>query len=277
MTTGGVHAGVDVGSRATKVVLWDPERRVMLAGGSVDQGVDQRRLASGLLDRLLSEQGLTRENVTRAVATGYGRRLVDFADAEVTEITCQARGVRHLAPSARTVFEIGGQDSKCLRLDASGGVRDFAMNDRCAAGTGRFLEMVSVRLGVSLEELGGLAASSTAPVTVNGMCVVFAETEIVGWLAAGRSPADIAAGVQAAVAARVAALACGNVEAPVFLSGGVALVRGMAEALGRAAGCEVQTAPHALLTGALGAALLAGGFAPRRATASPEALPRPGS
>lgn len=252
-----IHAGIDAGSRSTKVVLWDPTRGRILAGGSVDQGLDQRRLASELLGQLLAQQGLDRSQLGRTVATGYGRSLIDFADTTLTEITCHARGVRHWVPAVRTVLEIGGQDSKCIRLDDRGRVRDFAMNDRCAAGTGRFLEMVAMRLGIRLDDLGGLAHQTQAPVAISSMCVVFAETEIIGLLASRRPVSDIIAGVQAAIAARVAAMAGRVLEGPVVFTGGVALVPGMAEAMAAALARPVEVAPQPLLTGALGAALLA--------------------
>ncbi len=145
-----ICAGIDAGSRTTKVVLLDAAGRDVLAAGAVDQGVEQDVLAETLLDRLLGQCGITRSQVGMVVATGYGRKLISVADATITEITCQAWGVRRGTPDARTVIDIGGQDSKLLRLQADGTVGDFAMNDRCAAGTGRFLELLAVRLGVRL-------------------------------------------------------------------------------------------------------------------------------
>ena len=134
-----IYAGIDAGSRAVKIVLLRAGGRRPLARACVDQGVEQARLTGELFDRLLGEQGLSRGQVGRVVATGYGRNQIEFADTTITELTCHARGVRHVVRQARTVIEIGGQDSKLLRLDEHGAVRDFAMNDRCAAGTGRFL------------------------------------------------------------------------------------------------------------------------------------------
>jgi predicted CoA-substrate-specific enzyme activase len=252
-------AGIDAGSRTIKVVLLDAQSREVLAAGVEDQGVQQDRLAQQLLERLLGQCGLGLADIGRAVATGYGRRLVRIAGETITEITCQARGVRHRLPQAATVIDIGGQDSKLLRLSPDGGVRDFVMNDRCAAGTGRFLEVLSSRLAVRLGALGELTRQSDAPAVISSMCVVFAETEIVGLLAAGAAAADIVAGVQAAIAARVAAMAGRNVAAPVVFTGGVALVPGMDAALSAALGCPITVAPEPQMTGALGAALLAAG------------------
>ncbi|MGA2067572.1 MAG: acyl-CoA dehydratase activase [Thermoguttaceae bacterium] len=252
-----ICAGIDAGSRTVKVVLLDPETREVLSAGVEDQGIQQDLLARQLLDKLLAQRGLGRGDVRRAVATGYGRRLVEIAQETITEITCQAHGVRHRVPAAATIIDIGGQDSKLLRLGEDGGVRDFVMNDRCAAGTGRFLEVLAARLAVPLGSLGDLTRRSSLPAMISSMCVVFAETEIVGLLASGAEAADIVAGVQAAIAARVAAMAGRNVASPVVFTGGVALVPGMDAALAAALGCPVTVAPDPQLTGALGAALLA--------------------
>ncbi len=251
-----IGAGVDGGSRAIKAVVMDGEGTV-LASGVRDQGVDHEGLARGLLERLLAEAGLGWDDLDRIVATGYTRGRLTFAHATVTEITCHAVGVRWQVPEARTIIEIGGQDSKLVRLAEDGTVRDFAMNDRCAAGTGRFLEMVAERLGTDLAGLGPLARRSRRPARISSMCVVFAETEIIGLLAGGTDPADIVAGVEASVAARVAAMLGREAEPPLVFTGGVALVPGMAEALAEAVGTAVRVAPDPQMTGALGAAVLA--------------------
>lgn len=252
-----ICAGIDAGSRAIKVVLVDADSGDILAAGVQDQGVSQGSLARSLLDRLVADVDGQSEGVARIVATGYGRNLVSFADSTVTEITCHARGVRRLVPDVATIIEIGGQDSKLIRLNPKGAVRDFAMNDRCAAGTGRFLEVVATRLEVELDTLGQLAANSTEPAAISSMCVVFAETEIVGLLASGVAREDIVAGVQASIAKRVVAMAGRNVDDPVIFTGGVAMVPGMADALGTALDHTVTIAPDPQFTGALGAAILA--------------------
>jgi predicted CoA-substrate-specific enzyme activase len=200
---------------------------------------------------------VSREDVAAIVATGYGRNAVSIANTTITEITCQAVGVHHLVPKAMTVIDIGGQDSKLLRLDASGKVRDFAMNDRCAAGTGRFLEVVAQRLGVELESLGSMASRSRNPAAISSMCVVFAETEIIGLLASGTAGEDIVAGVQAAIAARIIGMAGRNVNPPILFTGGVAMISGMDAALKAALGQPVAISPDPQMTGALGAAILA--------------------
>jgi predicted CoA-substrate-specific enzyme activase len=253
-----ICAGIDAGSRSTKVVLFDPGQARILGCGITDQGVQQERLAAELLERTCQEAQVARPEVGAIIATGYGRNAVRFAETTVTEITCHARGVHHLASEARTIIEIGGQDSKCITLEDGGRVRDFAMNDRCAAGSGRFLEMVAARLGVDLATLGELSRKSQKAASISSMCVVFAETEIIGLLAEGVPAPDIAAGVQNAIALRVAALAGRSVASPVCFTGGVALQTGMVRALEAALSCTVQVAPLPQFTGALGAAILAG-------------------
>jgi len=250
-------AGIDAGSRMVKAVLWDSKKGVILASGAADQGVDYSERAESLVGALLEQAGLERGDLARRAATGYGRNTLKSADAAATEITCQAIGVRRVVPDARAIIDIGGQDSKVIRLSMSGKIADFHMNDRCAAGTGRFLEMLAVRLGVTLDNLGGLAQQSTHPAPISSMCVVFAETEIVGLLASGEVPADIVAGVQAAIAARVATMARRTLESPVAFTGGVALIAGMKESLENALQRAVVVSPQPLFTGALGAAILA--------------------
>lgn len=252
-----ICAGIDAGSRTIKMVLLDSDSGAVLGRGLSDQGVEQAALAESLFERVLQETAIARRDVRCVVATGYGRSTVDFAGTTITEITCHARGVRQVVPDAATIVDIGGEDSKLIRLDGNGKVRDFAMNDRCAAGTGRFLEVVADRLAIDLDDLGSMAAQSRTPAAISSMCVVFAETEIIGLLAAHTPREDIAAGVQAAIAARVAGMAGRKVSGPVVFTGGVALVSGMKAALESVLEQPVEVAPDPQMTGALGAALLA--------------------
>jgi predicted CoA-substrate-specific enzyme activase len=252
-----IYAGIDAGSRAIKVALIDANGSEIVAKAQADQGIEQDKLACELFERTLAEGGIGRSDVRRIVATGYGRNAIHIADTTITEITCHAVGVRHLVPEARTIIDIGGQDSKLVRLDGNGKVRDFAMNDRCAAGTGRFLEVVAERLGIPVGKLGAMASQSNSPAPISSMCVVFAETEIIGLLACGRAGEDIVAGVQNAIAARIVAMAGRNVEPPVLFTGGVARISGMEMALRTALGQPVAISPEPQMTGALGAALLA--------------------
>ena len=253
-----ICAGIDAGSRSTKVVLFDFQTQSILGRGLADQGIEQERLARELLERVCREAGVDRAAVSAIIATGYGRNAVRFASTTITEITCHAQGVYHLCPRTRTVIEIGGQDSKVIALEEGGRVRDFSMNDRCAAGSGRFLEVVASRLGVDLATLGDLSRDSQKPAIISSMCVVFAETEIIGLLAEGVAPRDIAAGVQKAIASRVVAMAGRAVAAPVCFTGGVALQSGMTRALETELTAPVSVSTLPQYTGALGAAILAG-------------------
>jgi len=254
-----IYAGIDAGSRAIKIVLIDSENMQIIAKGLTDQGVHQDKLTSQLFEKVLSDNSINRKDVGVIVATGYGRSAVSIADTTITEITCHAAGVCYLVPEAKTIIDIGGQDSKFLRLDGDGKVRDFAMNDRCAAGTGRFLEVVAQRLGVGLDSLGNLAARSSSPAVISSMCVVFAETEITGLLADGKAREDIVAGVRAAIANRIVSMAGRSFDVPVIFTGGVAMISGMDAALEAALGKSVIVSPDPQMTGALGAAIMASG------------------
>ena len=252
-----ITAGVDAGSRAIKVVLFDAQAGRTLACNLADQVTDQAAQARKLFEQTASDAGLAAGDVAFVLATGYARHILPFAHKAVTEITCHARGVRELAPATRTIIEIGGQDSKVIRLDEHGRVEDFNMNDRCAAGTGCFLELVARRLQVDLDQLGAMASRAAEPAAISSMCAVFAETEIVGLLASGQSPDAIAAGVQQAIARRVTAMAGPRLAPPIVFTGGVARDAGMTAALHRTLGEAVHVPDAPQFTGALGAALLA--------------------
>jgi predicted CoA-substrate-specific enzyme activase len=255
-----VWCGVDAGARTTKVVLLgeDGAGHRILARALQRSGPDPAATCREVRDAALAEAGVPRESVRAVVATGYGRGSVDFASRLVTEITCHAHGVRHLLPQVRTIVDIGGQDSKIIFLDPNGMVRDFAMNERCAAGTGRFLEVLADIAHIRLEAMASVAAQANAPATISSTCTVFAESEVVGLLSRGRPAADIIAGVHEALAKRVVSL-CRGIRAapPVVFTGGVALNAGMVAALSGALGEQVLVPEHPQTTGALGAALIA--------------------
>lgn len=252
-----IYAGIDSGSRTVKVVAIDSDGFEIVSSAIVDQGVRQREIAEGLLDKCLQKIRPSGRRVDGIVATGYGRNAITFADATVTEITCQARGVLAFHPGVRTIIDIGGQDSKLIRIGTDGCVRDFAMNDRCAAGTGRFLEVAARKLEVDIDNMHNIALEATRPSCISSMCVVFAETEIIGLLAAGEAAPDILAGVQKSIALRLVSMAGGKVEEPVVFTGGVALMPGMTGALSSAFGKTAITARMPQLTGAYGAAIVA--------------------
>jgi predicted CoA-substrate-specific enzyme activase len=250
--------GLDLGSRAVKAVLFDPAAgripALVVREGSPDKAAD----ADFLLREIISGEVCVRTDIRCVVATGYGRGQAAFADERTTEISCHAAGVAALHPEVRMVIDIGGQDSKAIVLAEGGRVRDFAMNDRCAAGSGRFLEVVARILGTDVDGLSDLAGRASAESEVSSMCVVFAESEVIGMLARGFPREDIAAGILRSIARRVAGLAERiGVRPPVAFTGGVALNEAMAGALGRELREKLIIPPDPRITGALGAALLA--------------------
>jgi len=252
-----LFAGIDIGSLSTDVVLLD--RGGNVAGSAVvATGASTRKACAEALGRALAEAGGTESDVAFAVATGYGRESVASAGLRVTEITCHARGARHLFPEARTVLDIGGQDSKVIRLSPDGKVIDFAMNDKCAAGTGRFLEVMARALEMDLEEMGPRSLLSKKALAVSSMCTVFAESEVISLIASGAAPEDIARGIHAAVADRIAALAERvGMGPPAVMTGGVAKNPGARKALEDRFGLSLLVPGEPQTAGALGAALIA--------------------
>jgi predicted CoA-substrate-specific enzyme activase len=250
-----LYAGIDVGSLATKCVLVGDEGKAA-ARAVLPTGVAGVAAAQRAFDDALAALGAAAGDVAGVVGTGYGRARVPFADRAVTEIMCHARGAFELAGGLITVVDVGGQDVKAIRLGETGAVAEFAMNDRCAAGTGRFLEIMARALEMDLAELAALDPGRPDAAKVNNMCTVFAESEVVGLLHEGLAPAAIGAGVLRAVADRISSLAQ-RMGSPYVLSGGVALSRGFVWALGSALGAKVDVLPEPQFVGALGAALLA--------------------
>ncbi len=255
MSAGPLTAGVDIGSITTKVVLWQE-------GGNwrslvQPTGPRPRLAAARALEEILSRSGHRQEELGCIVATGYGRAQADFATRAVTEITCHARGAQQLMPGTDMVIDIGGQDSKVIKTDGRGQVVDFVMNDKCAAGTGRFLEVMAGALGTRVEELAPMAAGAE-PVEITSTCTVFAESEVIGLLARDVAPSRIVAGIHRAVAHRVAAMAQRlGLGRNICFTGGVAHNQGVRDELARGLGQEIHTSPHCQLAGALGAALIA--------------------
>ena len=248
-------AGVDVGSVATKAVIYAPEHNTVAAMAVIPTGWNSRAAGEEALRRALRAVGDIQPH--KVVATGYGRVALPFADKVVTEITCHARGAVHVFPGTRVVLDIGGQDSKVIGVEADGRVQEFVMNDKCAAGTGRFLQVLSGILGMELDALGQAAATGT-PASISSMCAVFAETEIIGLLAQGTPPADVAAGVFAAIARRMAALASRVPPRGEYtFTGGLATCPSFATALGAALKRPINVPASPQTVGALGAALIA--------------------
>lgn len=250
-------AGIDVGSVAAKAVLYDPEQGCVLGTALLPTGWNPREAGKNVLEAACASASLSLRDVKRVVGTGYGRISLPFADKSVTEITCHARGARHLFPGTGVVLDIGGQDSKVIAVEDGGTVSDFIMNDKCAAGTGRFLQVLSGILNLELDELGR-AAEKGQPASISSMCAVFAETEIIGLLAQGVPPENVAAGVFVAIARRMRGLA-GRVplRGECTFTGGLATSPAFAKLLSEELGVPVNVPPQPQLVGALGAALLA--------------------
>jgi predicted CoA-substrate-specific enzyme activase len=251
-------AGIDIGSTMTKVVIMNKGIISSVIGPT---GPEQRRLANKVMEKALNKAHLAFESINYIVATGYGRINVPFADKQVTEITCHAKGVANLFPEAKTVIDIGGQDSKGIKID-NGRPIDFVMNDKCAAGSGRFLEITADALGINIEEMGELALQSENPAQISNICTIFAEQEVVNKLAEGIPLRDLVAGVLESLASRVSKMVKRlNVEEAVVITGGVAKNAGLVKALSDKLGYHVSVPSEPLLTGAFGAAILGKEFA----------------
>jgi len=248
-------AGVDIGSTMTKVVIIDESVRIC---GSVvgPTGAEHRRLAYKVMEKALQESALSFERICYVVATGYGRLNVPFADKQVTELTCHAKGVSTLFPGVRTAIDIGGQDVKGMKI-INGELVDFVMNDKCAAGTGRFLEVLADALGVRVEDLGSISLKSSRKADISSICTIFAQQEAVSYLSQGTPLEDIVAGVHDAIASRVVGMVRKlKVEPDVVLTGGVAKNIGVVRAIEEKLGCKVLVPDNPLLSGAFGAAML---------------------
>lgn len=249
-----IGIGIDIGSIATKGMLVSDGSRYQVI---VPTGWSPREAGQAVITELLQQSGLKRSEIHRFYATGYGRVAFNQADKTVTEIKCHARGIAELYGEVRTIIDIGGQDSKVIRIDERGKVLDFAMNDKCAAGTGRFLQVMAAALGMDVSEMGYSEKPEQAQ-TINSMCTVFAESEIIGLLARGHDKGGVIAGLHQSVGKRVAAMAKRmGIEGKVAFTGGVAMNSGVKRALQEELDCEVLVPDICQYTGALGAALLA--------------------
>lgn len=249
-------AGIDIGSTTTKAVILEGDK--ILAFHLEPTGANAKETGDRVLAFALQEAGIDLADLGAVVATGYGRISVSFARRRVTEITCHGRGASAIFPGTRTVIDIGGQDSKVIRLDAGGMVNDFIMNDKCAAGTGRFLEVMTRVLEIKVADLSTLALKARKGAAISSTCTVFAESEVVGLIARGCPKEEIALGLCEAVAARLEGMVHRvGLEGEVMLTGGVALNEGVRRALERRLRVKFRVPPQPQLVGAYGAALLA--------------------
>ncbi len=253
-----IVAGIDIGSISTETVIVRDQQ--MLSFSILPTGANSIQAAELSLTRALAASGLKRADLAAIVTTGYGRISFPAATKRVTEITCHARGAFYLNPATRTVIDIGGQDTKVIRLDDQGRNIDFQMNDKCAAGTGRFLEVMAQALGVNLADMGRISQRAPRSIKISNTCTVFAESEVISLIAQNEPVEVIIRGLHEAIADRVLGLISRvGFKEVVMLTGGVAKNEGVARALEERLGVKIFVPPEPQIIGALGAALLAPG------------------
>ncbi|MHA1820202.1 MAG: acyl-CoA dehydratase activase [Promethearchaeota archaeon] len=252
-----IIVGIDIGSLSTKVAL-------VIDGELKDYIIDRstyrfKEVGHELFDKVLQRNDLRIEDIDRIISTGYGRHTIDLAQDQVTEITAHARGVQYFFPKVRSIIDIGGQDSKVIIISQkTGKVIDFQMNDKCAAGTGRFLEVMANALEVKISNFGDLALKAIKPETISSMCTVFAESEVISLFAKGAAKENIAMGLHIAIAKRVGGMAKRlHAQPPLVFCGGVAKNPAVKKALEEVLGFEINVPKDPQITGALGAALIA--------------------
>ncbi|RLE17468.1 MAG: 2-hydroxyglutaryl-CoA dehydratase [Acidobacteria bacterium] len=251
-----ITCGIDIGSVTAKGVIMDENN--LLATTIQFTGYNAGTAGETVLQKLLGQAGLKREQIVALIATGYGRNSVDFADKTLSEIICHGAGAHFAIPTARTVIDIGGQDSKVILLSDAGQVLNFVMNDKCAAGTGRFLEVMARALETDLDGFGQLSLKGSTPAAISSTCTVFAESEVISLVAKGESRENIIAGIHRSIAARTVAMANRVGLIPdIVMTGGVSRNIGVIQALEKLLNLPVTVPENAQLTGAIGAALLA--------------------
>jgi predicted CoA-substrate-specific enzyme activase len=251
-----ITVGIDVGSITAKAAVVRDGR--VVSDKLILTGYNSRQAGENVFETIIKELGIDASAVDKIISTGYGRNSVKMADKAVTEITCHAAGAHYLNPAVRAVIDIGGQDSKAIALDEAGNVKNFAMNDKCAAGTGRFLEVMAKALEVDLDDFGQFSLAADQPAKISSLCTVFAESEVISLIAKGEKRENIIAGIHESIAARVVAMAKRTgLQAPIMMTGGVAKNIGVVKAIERKIGMNIEVSPQSQLTGAIGAALLA--------------------
>jgi len=251
-----ITVGIDIGSITAKAAILDQGQ----LRGTVVQGTgyDAKAASEAGFQKVLDLSGYEKQQVDFVISTGYGRKSVAFADKSVTEISCHAAGAHFANPDVKSVIDIGGQDSKVMTVSPQGKVLDFAMNDKCAAGTGRFLEVMARALEVELEKMGEISLKSDAPATISSLCTVFAESEVISLIAKGEKRENIVAGIHASIGARVVAMAGRlGLKSPIMMTGGVAKNIGLVRMLEEKLDLPVEISEHAQVLGAIGAALIA--------------------
>jgi predicted CoA-substrate-specific enzyme activase len=251
-----ITVGIDVGSITAKAAVVKDGK--VVADKLIATGYNTRQAGENVFMSVINDLGLKPSAIDKIVSTGYGRKSVEVADMAVTEITCHAAGAHYLNPAVRSVIDIGGQDSKAIAVSDTGGVKDFAMNDKCAAGTGRFLEVMARAMEVDLDEFGAFSLKAGQSSKISSLCTVFAESEVISLLSQGEKRENIIAGIHESIAARVVAMANRvGLKNPIMMTGGVAKNIGVVKALELKTGQKIEISPKAQVTGAIGAAILA--------------------
>lgn len=251
-----ITMGIDIGSTTSKAALLKDGKEIL--------ATDISRIGTGtrgpkqVFDSVLAKAGIERGDISRIIATGYGRMTFSLAERELSEVSCHGKGANFLVPGVKTVIDIGGQDSKAIQLDGNGNLLNFIMNDKCAAGTGRFLEAMARVLDIQIEEMGELSAKATRPSSISSTCTVFAESEVISRLSNEESVEDILAGIHVSIAKRVASLAMRmGVNDPVVMTGGVAQNSGVVKAMENILGKKIIVPRDCQYAGAIGAAIYA--------------------
>ena len=251
-----ITAGIDIGSISAKAAIM--REGVLLGARVISTGYHAELSGNKVFDEILSELGLGRKSVDRIVSTGYGRKSMAAADKAITEIMCHAAGAYYLNPQIRSIIDIGGQDSKAIVMDDNGKVINFVMNDKCAAGTGRFLEVMARALEVDLGRFGEISLSADRPAKISSLCTVFAESEVISLIAKGEKRENIISGIHDSICARVSAMMMRiGIREPVMITGGVAKNVGMVRVLRKMLHSPVEVSRYAQENGAIGAACLA--------------------
>jgi len=253
-----IVAGFDVGSLSTKSVIIKNNK--LVGSAIIKSGPKPVESANKVLQKLLDETGIAQTDIKSAVGTGYGREKIAFIEYAISEISCHAKGAQWFIPSARTIIDIGGQDCKVIKLDNEGNIKKFITNDKCASGTGRFLDVMAKVMNIDVSELGKLSQKSTKPISFASICTVWAQADVIKHINSRRPAEDICAGINVAMANRVAMLTNAiKVENDICMTGGVAKNQGVVKALSSILGCRIKKVKKAdpQLIGAIGAALFA--------------------
>ena len=251
-----IFAGIDIGSITAKAALIKDDQ--LISTHVIFTGYNTLAAGQKVFEEILTKANISKNEVKAIISTGYGRNSVDFADKALTEIICHGAGAYFLNPEIRGIIDVGGQDSKAILLDDNGQVSNFSMNDKCAAGTGRFLEVMARALELDLDQLGKISLKADSPAKISSICTVFAESEVISMIAKQEKRENIIAGIHESAAARIAILATKiKIKEPVMMTGGVAKNIGMVKALENRLNCKIIVSESAQENGAIGAAVLA--------------------